>query len=152
MSYHIQGDSHWRISKSGYSIKTGFANNSRIVASFHAPVPLDSARFEKWLEDAQHACDLHNASVDAAIKADARITELETAITVRDTEIARLETDLELALIGARRYETARRMAPNAWRNAWRLNLSSLKPFDQIIDELRPFMFPGDIDAARGES
>lgn len=147
MSYHIQGDSHWRISKSGYSIKTGFANNSRIVASFHAPVPLDSARFEKWLEDAQHACDLHNASVDAAIKADARITELETALTVRETEIARLSADLELARIGARRYETARRMDPRMWADACKLNLFTGKHFDEIIDELRPFMFPQ--DAAR---
>jgi len=33
-----------------------------------------------------------------AARADARIAELETAIIVRDTEIARLETDLELAI------------------------------------------------------
>lgn len=95
---------------------------------------------------------LRDHALEIAACADARITELETAITVRDTEIARLSADLELARIGARRYETARRMAPNAWRDAWRLSLLSLKPFDQIIDELRPFMFPGAIDAARGDA
>ena len=62
---------------------------------------------------------------------DARITELETAITVRDTEIARLETDLELA-----RAEVNR--------------------LDQRVDGLRSAIEHGQairaIDAARGGS
>jgi hypothetical protein len=37
-----------------------------------------------------------------------RIAELQTAITVRDTEIARLETDLELARRDAERYRWIR--------------------------------------------
>lgn len=72
----------------------------------------------------------------------ARIAELEQSVTVRDTEIARLETDLELARIGARRYEVARRMGPRMWTDAHDLNVSTGKPFDQIIDELMPFCFP----------
>ena len=76
-----------------------------------------------------------------------RIAELEQSVTVRDTEIARLEMDLELARIGARRYETARRMDPRMWADACKLNLFTGKHFDEIIDELRPFMFPQ--DAAR---
>lgn len=40
------------------------------------------------------------------------------------------------------RYEVARRLNPRQWADAWKLNLSSGKPFDEIIDELRPFMFP----------
>jgi len=43
-----------------------------------------------------------------AARADARIAELETAIIVRDTEIARLETDLELARRDAERYRWIR--------------------------------------------
>jgi len=43
-----------------------------------------------------------------AARADARIAELETAIIVRDTEIARLETDLELARRDAERYRWLR--------------------------------------------
>lgn len=77
----------------------------------------------------------------------ARIAELEQAVAIRDTEIARLETDLELARIGARRYETARRMDPRMWADACKLNLFTGKHFDEIIDELQPFMFPH--DAAR---
>lgn len=101
MSYHIASDDEWRISKSGYSIKTGFADNSRIVASYHAPhTPFDGPRFERWIKDAQHACDLHNASLGTA-RADTRIAELEKSVTIRDTEIARLETDLELARLKA---------------------------------------------------
>lgn len=177
MSYHIQSDKHWRVSKSGYSIKTGFAGNSRIVASYHAPhTPLNGPRFEQWLEDAQHACDLHNASIDGTTRADARIAELETAIKrqaaavkmidmshvaraetmmqhaqvlhdqsntaaleseraanallteriaeleqsviVRDTEIARLETDLELARVAERERNSLRDFA-NAVMDSW---------------------------------
>jgi len=77
----------------------------------------------------------------------ARIAELEQSVTVRDAEIARLETDLEVARIGARRYETARRMDPRMWADACKLHLFTSKPFDEIIDQLRPFMFPQ--DAAR---
>lgn len=90
---------------------------------------------------------LRDHALEIAACADARITELETAITVRDTEIARLSADLELARIGARRYETARRMDPRMWADACKLNLFTGKHFDEIIDELRPFMFPQ--DAAR---
>lgn len=40
------------------------------------------------------------------------------------------------------RYETARRMNPYQWKAAWELNLKTGKPFDEIIDNMRPFMFP----------
>lgn len=42
----------------------------------------------------------------------------------------------------AQRYETARRMSPRQWAEAWQLNLTTGKPFDEIIDNLRPFMMP----------
>ncbi len=77
---------------------------------------------------------------DIAARADARIAELEQSV-------ARLETELELARVGALRYETARRMDPHRWGDAWKLSLFTGKHFDEIIDELRPFMFPQ--DAAR---
>lgn len=41
---------------------------------------------------------------------------------------------------GHERYETARRMNPQQWADAWKLNCSTGKPFDEIIDDLRPFM------------
>ena len=43
---------------------------------------------------------------------------------------------------GHDRYETARRMNQRQWADAWKLNLSTGKPFDEIIDDMRPFMVP----------
>ena len=40
------------------------------------------------------------------------------------------------------RYETARRMNPQQWAAAWELNIKTGKPFDEIIDNMRPFMVP----------
>lgn len=42
--------------------------------------------------------------------------------------------------IGCERYDTARRMNPRLWEYAWKLNVQTGKPFDEIIDNLRPFM------------
>lgn len=61
----IESDKHWRISKSGYSIKTGWATESRIVCQYHGP-PNDMDRFQRWLEDAEYICELHNAAVDSS--------------------------------------------------------------------------------------
>jgi hypothetical protein len=40
----------------------------------------------------------------------------------------------------ARRYEIARRMNPRAWQEAFELCIQTGKPFDEIIDQLAPFM------------
>ena len=48
----------------------------------------------------------------------------------------------------AQRYETVRRMSPQAFADAWKLNISTGKPFDQIIDELAPFF---QVKRMRGE-
>jgi hypothetical protein len=50
--------------------------------------------------------------------------------------------EIERLRIGYRRYETARLMNPRAWSEAWNLNITTGKPFDEIIDELRPFVVP----------
>ena len=66
MTYFIESDKHWRISKSGYSIKVGFMDEVRIVCEYpfaRAPGPLDGKKFSLWLEDAEHICELHNASL-----------------------------------------------------------------------------------------
>ena len=49
---------------------------------------------------------------------------------------------LERLRLAAQRYETARRMSPVQWAAAWKTNIETGKPFDDIIDDLRPFMFP----------
>ncbi|MFA6204503.1 MAG: hypothetical protein WC710_15095 [Gallionella sp.] len=52
--------------------------------------------------------------------------------------------EIERLRVGYDRYEVARRMSPQQWADAWRLNISTGKPFDEIIDQLRPFMIPKD--------
>lgn len=67
MTYFIESDKHWRISKSGYSIKAGWADNSRIICSYpfaHLPGKLDLDKFRVWLSDAERICDLHNKSIE----------------------------------------------------------------------------------------
>lgn len=47
--------------------------------------------------------------------------------------------NVELLEAGYRRYEIARTMDPNQWKAAWALNLSTGKPFDEIIDDVGKF-------------
>jgi len=44
--------------------------------------------------------------------------------------------------LAAERYDTARLMSPRQWAAAWEINTSTGKPFDEIIDNMRPFMLP----------
>jgi hypothetical protein len=50
--------------------------------------------------------------------------------------------ELERLGIGNDRYETARLLSPRAWQEAWQLNVSTGKRFDEIIDELKSFVRP----------
>lgn len=59
---YIDDPRKWRISKSGYSIKTGWADEKKIVAK--CPVEAsDGAAFNEWLENAEKICDLYNATL-----------------------------------------------------------------------------------------
>lgn len=76
----------------------------------------------------------------------ARFAELE-----RERDEARAAAEKEfgnvMALSAARdayradaeRYEVVRCMTPRQFQDAWTLNLRTGKPFDEIIDDLRPF-------------
>lgn len=63
MSRVIEDERHWRISKSGFSIKTGWAEDKRIIAKY-AGLPSDREAFAQWLENAEEICNLHNAAID----------------------------------------------------------------------------------------
>jgi len=58
--------------------------------------------------------------------------------------LALLRAEINRLSIGHARYETARRMNPRQWADAWKLNLRTGKGFDQIIDEMRPLMRSSD--------
>lgn len=65
----IHSEHHWRVSMSGYSIKCGWADNTRIVCAYHGGAgKLDAERFKQWLEDAEHICDLHNATLPPTVE------------------------------------------------------------------------------------
>lgn len=66
--------------------------------------------------------------------------ELDLDDVAAQSQLAMVE--LEQLRKGFNRYETARRMNPRAWAAAWELNIKTGKPFDQIIDEMRPFVMP----------
>lgn len=56
-------------------------------------------------------------------------------------EAASLRVDLAEAKADAERYQTVRRMHAQAFAEAYRLSINTGKPFDEIIDESRPFYF-----------
>ena len=55
-------------------------------------------------------------------------------------KIDRLRAENERLAIGHRRYEIARRLNPVQWAAAFELNIKTNKPFDEIIDEMGPFV------------
>ena len=64
-------------------------------------------------------------------------------------ELAACKEDAERYRKGHERYETARLLHPQQWKEAWLLNRNTGKPFDEIIDDLRTFGSDA-IDKARG--
>lgn len=63
MTYEIDDPRKWRISKSGFSIKTGWADEKKFIARYPYPAsPLDNEKFKEWLENAEIICALHNAT------------------------------------------------------------------------------------------
>ena len=69
MGYIIDDERKWRISKSGFSIKTGWSGDKRIIAQYSGlSSPLDGKRFQQWLDDAEKICDLYNAALTEEAK------------------------------------------------------------------------------------
>lgn len=54
-------------------------------------------------------------------------------------ERAALTAERDAYRADAERYEIIRCMVPRQFQDAWTLNLRTGKPFDEIIDDLRPF-------------
>jgi len=54
----------WRLSMSGFSIKTGWSDSKKIIAKYPgARSPLDNPAFEEWVENAEKICELYNAAL-----------------------------------------------------------------------------------------
>lgn len=89
-------------------------------------LPYDDAEQIAWAKDLRLAADELEANQKSLNAAKALLT----------AEIERLRK-------GHERYETARRMNPRLWSEVWGINTVTGKPFDEIIDDLRPFMQKG---------
>ncbi len=64
MTYFIDDPRKWRLSKSGFSIKTGWADEKKIIAKYPGSLaPLDATQFQEWLDNVEHICELHNATL-----------------------------------------------------------------------------------------
>jgi hypothetical protein len=65
VSYIIDDERKWRVSKSGFSIKTGWSNEKKIIAKYPGAMsPLDPVEFGEWLDNAEKICELYNADLD----------------------------------------------------------------------------------------
>lgn len=61
MTQEIDDPRKYRVSMSGFSIKTGWGDEKRIVAKYPWQVsPLDKEEYQQWLDDAEAICEQHN--------------------------------------------------------------------------------------------
>lgn len=87
------------------------------------------------------ALDVYGIDPDKRREALSALAELEEAVTIRDTEIARLETDLELARRdaarwepGHRRYWYTRMLNPTEFERLWIRSMTSGMSFDELVE------------------
>ena len=72
-------------------------------------------------------------------EAAAEITRLRAEVTRLEAEKAKAVKVAERHRVGHERYELVRRMAPIQFHALWDANIVTGKPFDQLVDELKPF-------------
>jgi hypothetical protein len=64
MRQEIDDPRKYRVSMSGFSIKTGWGDEKRIVAKYPGQAtPLDADAYQKCLDDAEKICEQHNAAL-----------------------------------------------------------------------------------------
>lgn len=93
----------------------------------------NGVRSVEWM--VKHAQELRNsiADTDPNIMSDRELVE----------QPGKLKAQLDEYKKKAELYEIVRRMNPIAFKAAFQYNISTGKPFDEIISELKPFYFPG---------
>jgi hypothetical protein len=61
---YIDDPRKWRLSKSGYSIKSGWSDEKKIIAQYPGAVlPLNDDQFQEWMYNAEIICKLYNATL-----------------------------------------------------------------------------------------
>lgn len=64
MSQEIDDPRKYRISMSGFSIRTGWGDEKKIVAKYSGQMhPLDKDAYLRWLDEAEKICEQHNATL-----------------------------------------------------------------------------------------
>lgn len=64
MNFFIDNPRKWRLSKSGFSIKTGWSDEKKIIAAYPGTInPLNGIQFQEWMDNAEHICNLHNSDL-----------------------------------------------------------------------------------------
>jgi hypothetical protein len=63
VGYIIDDPRAWRVSKSGMSIKTGWADEKKIVAKAPFVLPAPEGAMQEWLNNAERICEMHNAAL-----------------------------------------------------------------------------------------
>ena len=56
----------WRVSMSGFSIKTGWGDEKSIITQYPGAIipSVDPDQYKQWLTDAEHICFLYNAELE----------------------------------------------------------------------------------------
>jgi hypothetical protein len=69
MRQEIDDPRKWRVSMSGFSIKTGWGDEKKIIAAYPGKSqPLDDEKYQEWLANAEHICQSHNATLTPNVK------------------------------------------------------------------------------------
>lgn len=114
-------------------------NTTDAASPIDSPVGRMARKLAGKLQSAGYNCGYEDAHPSNATSrqasADAKCREVLAALYM---EIDRLQA-------GHDRYELARRMNPQQWRDAWILNIRTGKTFDEIVDDMRPFLRPNAI-------
>jgi hypothetical protein len=107
---------------------------------------LDMAEREELLQDFAKNLERELAAMTAERDVAFKMSRCECGTEECCANLVRIQKECAELRKDAERYRTARQMNPRMWKEACMLNLSSGKPFDEIIDDLKPFF-----GAAMGE-
>jgi len=59
----ITNPKEWRLSRSGYSIRTGWGDEKNIIALAPAGTEKSPEKYKNWLENAEIICRLYNGAL-----------------------------------------------------------------------------------------
>ena len=68
MPNNINSSLRWRVSSDGFSIKSGWADDKKIIAKYPGVTPpFDEHVYQEWIHNAEKICDLYNLELERII-------------------------------------------------------------------------------------